>query len=160
MEVRGCVEHPHYNPDSGELESLRNHFEIIDTQAPFPGTYDVEAILVPVNVDHDSVVVRYGADVPAPDPEVPPKMGEPGPTVYEEHTVYFADNRLIAVVAAPPCAEGIGQNTDACSTGFGTSVGGSVTTGMTVATRAGILIGIEEEVQAGFVFATVTVQKA
>ncbi len=159
VEVLGCVEHPHFNPNTGELESVTNHFELIDSRTPVANGFDEEAVLIPVNVDHDSVVIRYGAQ--APDPNMPlPDPGDPQPTLYQEHSVYFGDNRLIAVVAAPPCADDIGQNTDGCSAGFGTSLGGSISLGMTISNRAGVLLGIEEEVQAGFVFATITVQKA
>lgn len=154
VRVVGCVAHPHYNPDTGELESITNHTEEIDRRGSFSSSTDFALVMAP-NVDQDSIVLGLGAVVPNPDAPLP-GPGEPQPTRFEEHTVYFADNRLIAVVAAPPCAEGIGQNTDSCSAGFGTSTGGSISAGVTVAVRAGILVGMEAEVQGGFLFASAT----
>ncbi len=156
IKVIGCEEIPHYNPDTGELESVSNAFESIDSRGPY-GAYNENAIVVATNVDQDSLIVQYGGDVPeytaTPDP------AEPIPMIHEEHTVYFGDNRLIAVVAAPPCADGIGQNLEGCSTGFGTTIGAGLSTGFTVSKRVGALVGVEEEIQGGFVFASVTLQK-
>lgn len=156
IEVTACAETPHYSSVTGELESTSNEFRWISVDAG--GSPSETAIVAAVNVDQDSLVVRYGGDVV--DPSYPGgEPGDPVPTVRLERTVYFADNRLIAVVAAPPCAEGIGQNVDGCSAGFGTTIGGSLSSGISVAVRNGVLVGVEEEIQGGFVFASVTLQK-
>lgn len=158
IDVIACIEHPHYNPDTGELESVSNAFEIVDSLGPYPyAAYSESAVVAAVNVDQDSLVVQYGGNVP--DTASSNTPNESTPTVRMEHSVYFADNRLIAVVAAPPCADGIGQNVDGCSAGFGTMIGAGLTSGFTVAVRGGVLVGVEEEIQGGFVFASITLQK-
>lgn len=156
IEVIACTEHPRYNPSTGELESVSNQFDLIDSRGPY-GAYSENAVVAAVNVDQDSLVVKYGGNVP--DPGSSNGSNEPVSEVHMEYSIYFADNRLIAVVAAPPCADGIGQNVDGCSAGFGTMIGAGLTSGFTVAVRGGVLVGVEEEIQGGFVFASITLQK-
>ncbi len=57
-------------------------------------------IILPVNVDHDGAVLKYSD---------------------AEHDFVFTQPVILAAIAAAPCAEGIGQNLDACSTAWGTS---------------------------------------
>jgi hypothetical protein len=63
-------------------------------------TSPVNPILVPVDVDNDDVVLlRY----------------------QNEHVLDFVEPLVLAVLAAPPCEEGIGQNVDACETTWGSA---------------------------------------
>jgi hypothetical protein len=81
---------------------------------------DVRPLLVPANVDHDSVVMTYVAG---------------------SHELVFTEPLLIAVMAAAPCGEGIGQNLGACSATFGNSEATTVTNEVTVSVFASAYIG-------------------
>jgi hypothetical protein len=82
----------------------------------------LHAILLPVNLDNDTMLLRYAS----------------------EYEFVFTAPVIVAAMAAPPCIEGIGQNTVDCRTSFGSatssgsesessfSVSGSVTTGFSV----------------------------
>jgi hypothetical protein len=79
--------------------------------------------VVPANVNHDSVVLRYSG----------------------EHALVFTEPLVIAALAAAPCAEGIGQNVDACYTAFGnsesTTITGEVTYSLTAKVKTGAVAG-------------------
>ena len=64
----------------------------------------------------------------------------------KSHEVTFGDNALVAVLAAPPCASGINQNTDACATRFGQGTSESWTNGSYLNTKLGIIFGTEVQV--------------
>ncbi len=69
-----------------------------------PGTFN--PLLIAANVDGDSFVVEYAGEV--------------------EYDFVFSEPIIIAALAAPPCGNGIAQNTDACSTAYGTSTSTTV----------------------------------
>jgi hypothetical protein len=84
-------------------------------------------------------------------PERDPDASDPESSVKSE--IVFSDDRIVAVIAAPPCADGIGQNTGNCKMSLGRTSGGSVTTGASFAVWAGVSVGVEAEQVA--LFATV-----
>ncbi len=57
-------------------------------------------IIVPTNVDADGAVLKYSD---------------------AEYRFVFTEPVILAAIAAAPCAEGIGQNLDSCSTAYGIS---------------------------------------
>ncbi len=99
--------------------------------------YPINPILLPVNVDKDSLVLKYSDG---------------------EYKLVFTQPIVIAALAAPPCQNGIGQNTSACYTTFGKaesatidkeqvlSVSASVSAGFKV--TGGVLAQSELEVKA------------
>ncbi len=68
----------------------------------YNGQTKVFPIIVPCNVDKDGLALKYSDG---------------------EYRFVFTEPILIAALAAAPCAEGIGQNTDACVTAFGQTEG-------------------------------------
>ena len=91
---------------------------------------DVRPLLVPANVDLDSVVMAF----------------EPG-----SHELVFTEPMLIAVMAAAPCGEGIGQNLDGCSTTFGNADVTTVTQETTVSVSASAYVGAKTAVNVPWV---------
>jgi hypothetical protein len=91
---------------------------------------NVRPLLVPANVDHDSAVLAYG---PA------------------SHELVFTEPLLVAVMAAAPCSEGIGQNVSACSTTFGNSEATTVTQEFTVSVQASAYVGVKTAANIPFV---------
>jgi Bacterial Ig-like domain len=99
-------------------------------------------LLVPANLDGDSIIVRPSFI----DPEDP--GGPEGRTV--EHRIVFSDDQIIAVLAAAPCYDEDWQNVDMCSTGLGVSVGGTITAGASFSVFAGVSVGVSQDVIAAF----------
>ena len=65
-----------------------------------PDTSHVNPMVVPVDVDNDNVrMVKYT----------------------NQHVLDFTEPIVLAALAAPPCQQGIGQNTDACTTTWGSA---------------------------------------
>lgn len=58
-----------------------------------------------------------------------------------EYQLVFTEPVLIAVLSAPPCAAGLGQNLDACRTSFGTAESDTVETEDTWTITAGVSVG-------------------
>ncbi len=87
-------------------------------------------ILLPVNVDMDSPVLKYSDGA------------------YE---LVFTEPVLIALLAAAPCGEGIGQNIDACSVSFGQTESTMVDASITVSVKAGIHTGVKTAANIPFV---------
>ena len=79
-------------------------------------------IVLPVNVDDDGAVLKYTAAT---------------------HRFVFTEPVIIAAVAAAPCAEGIGQNLDACTTSYGLSHTVSGGADATVTVSAGEFVSFE-----------------
>ena len=96
------------------------------SRVPIAESYNVQAnvrpLLVPANVDHDSAVLAYG---PA------------------SHELVFTEPLLIAVMAAAPCGEGIGQNLGGCSATFGNAQATTVTSEFTVSVQASAYVGVK-----------------
>jgi hypothetical protein len=80
------------------------------------GQARVYPMVIPCNVDKDGLALRYSDG---------------------EYNFVFTEPIIIAALAAAPCANGIGQNTDACVTAFGQSetqdigIDGSITVSAT-----------------------------
>ena len=79
---------------------------------------------MPVNVDHDTALIQYS---------------EP-----ESHLI-FTEPVVIAAIAAPPCQEGIGQNTDACTTSYGNSQSTGTESERSVTLSASLSVGVSFE---------------
>src|SRR5690606_2998683 len=80
--------------------------EIVDRPTN-PAGFDVP-LLIPINVDDDSVVLRVSEPAAA--------SGSAGTS-----QLVFTEPIVHAVLAAAPCAEGIGQNVSECGTRYGTT---------------------------------------
>jgi len=127
-------------------------WETVDERGGSGPGGQTDHVLVPANLDGDSIVFQPNFVDPT-DPG-----GPDGRTV--EHRIVFSNDVIIAVVAAAPCYDEPWQETGACSTGFGTSLGGTITTGASVSAWAWASIGQEFEAQGGFLFFTTTIAKA
>lgn len=79
--------------------------------------------LVPANVDSDGTILKYSGG--------------------EYEGVGYTEPMIIAALAAAPCAEGIGQNLDACSTSYGDSESTTVSSEYTVTYEAGAYGGVK-----------------
>ena len=62
-----------------------------------------------------------------------------------EHTVYWGENSIIAILAAPPCSEDLGQDVGDCSTELGEGTTNSWDKGSYLEVSAGIVLGFESE---------------
>jgi hypothetical protein len=65
------------------------------------------------------------------------------------HRFVLTEPLVLAALAAPPCQLNIGQNTDACTTSWGTARVSGTEAEREVTFKAGITIGFEAEYQAG-----------
>jgi hypothetical protein len=110
---------------AGEWRKLKS----IAVEAP-ASAEDLRPILVPINVNHDSLAIAFDAGT---------------------HTVVFTEPVLIAALAAAPCYSDValGQNLDACRTAYGTANSTTVALEQTLTISAGVIVGIEVEVGAG-----------
>lgn len=103
----------------GKVSTLPVEFK--NSQGP------ANALLVPVNLDKDSTVLKYtGA----------------------EHKLIFTEPVVLAALAAPPCQDGIAQNYDACTTTFGTATSQTVSKDqvLTVSASASVGFKVEDEI--------------
>lgn len=82
----------------------------------------VGPLLVPANVDMDSPVLKYSDG---------------------EYQLVFTEPVIVAVMAAAPCGEGIGQNTDACQVSFGQSQTTMIDASITVSVTASAHVGVK-----------------
>lgn len=80
-----------------------------------PAGFDVP-LIVPVNIDDDSVVLKVS------EPAATSGAGLPG-----AHQLVFTEPIVHTVLAAAPCAEGIGQNVGECGTLYGSTPSPSAT---------------------------------
>ena len=101
---------------------------------------DFRPVLVPVNINHDSLAISFDAG---------------------EHKVIFTEPVLIAALAAAPCYSdaSLGQNLDACRTAYGTAESTTVALENTTTLSAGVVVGIETETSAGGGVGAAVVQK-
>ncbi len=93
----------------------------LDTQT-YNGQTRVFPIIVPCDVDKDGLALKYSDS---------------------EYRFVFTEPILIAALAAAPCAEGIGQNTDACVTAFGQAEGQTGGVDGTVTVSASTFVSFE-----------------
>lgn len=68
---------------------------------------------------------------------------------FVSHEFVLTEPLVLAAIAAPPCAHDIGQNTDACTSSWGTATVSGTDTERDVSYKAGILAGFEMEFGAG-----------
>ena len=87
-------------------------------------------LLVPANVDMDSPVLKYSDG---------------------EYQLVFTEPVIVAVMAAAPCGEGIGQNTGACAASFGQTESSTIDASVTVSVKAGIHTGVKTGANIPFV---------
>ncbi len=86
---------------------------------------NVKPIIMPVNVDTDSLRLRYSEG---------------------EYRFVFTEPIIVAALAAAPCISGAGQNTDACVTSYGLSESTQIGADGTVTVRASTSVGGEVEI--------------
>ncbi len=86
--------------------------------------FDSNPIMVAANADVDGSIMEF---------------------VEGSHSLVYTEPIVLAVLAAPPCLSGDGQNTDACSTSFGnsSSIGTEEELGFTVS--VGVVVGVSVE---------------
>jgi hypothetical protein len=65
------------------------------------------------------------------------------------HRLEFSEPLVLAAIAAPPCKRNIGQNTDACTSSWGTAEVSGTEAEREISYKAGIIVGYEWEAQAG-----------
>jgi FG-GAP-like repeat len=65
------------------------------------------------------------------------------------HQFGFTEPLILAAIAAPPCRFDIGQNTDACTSSWGTAEVTGTDASREISVKAGIIVGYEWEAQAG-----------
>lgn len=88
----------------------------------YNGQSKVFPIIVPCDVDKDGLALKYSEG---------------------EYRFVFTEPILIAALAAAPCADGIGQNTDACVTAFGQTEGQSGGIDGTITVSASTFVSVE-----------------
>lgn len=76
-----------------------------------------------------------------------------------DHTIYTSNNTIIALLAAPPCSEDIGQDTGDCSTEFGHGSTHSWEDGVYVNASVGIVAGFEWEPEVNIPFMKIKLAK-
>lgn len=86
-------------------------------------THAVSTIIVPLNTDGDSPVVRYDG----------------------EHELLFTRPQLIAALASPPYRGDVGQNVDATASTFGTSTSDTVEHSTSLGFTTGFSVGYEAD---------------
>ena len=91
---------------------------------------DIRPVLIPINVNHDSLAIAFDAGT---------------------HSVVFTEPVLIAALAAAPCYDNasLGQNLDACRTAYGTASSTTVALENTLTISAGVIVGFETEISGG-----------
>ncbi|HEY9052428.1 MAG TPA: VCBS repeat-containing protein, partial [Gammaproteobacteria bacterium] len=92
--------------------------------APPASADDIRPLLLPINVNHDSLAISFDEG---------------------EYQLVFTEPVIIAALAAAPCYESLGQNTDACRTAYGTAESTSVAIEDTLTMSAGISVGTSVE---------------
>lgn len=85
-----------------------------------PPADELRPILVPVNVNHDGLAISL----------------EQG-----SYQLVFTEPILIAALAAAPCYDNLGQNTDACRTTYGTAESSTIAFENTTTITAGVSVG-------------------
>ena len=120
LEIWGLSE-----PDAG-LGVVSKEWRMLKSilvEAP-ASTDDLRPLLVPVNVNHDSLAISFDDGT---------------------YQLVFTEPVLIAALAAAPCYESLGQNLDACRTSYGTATSTTVSTDQTLTISAGVKVGMKAE---------------
>ncbi|MDH3346000.1 MAG: hypothetical protein OEL75_02330, partial [Kiritimatiellaceae bacterium] len=71
---------------------------------------------------------------------------------FVSHRLEFSEPLVLAAIAAPPCKLNIGQNTDACTSSWGTAQASGTDAAREISVKAGFTIGFETEWQSGVGF--------
>lgn len=108
--------------DGPSLETAEFREMLVLPTAFYNSQTRVFPIILPTNVDTDGVVLKYSD---------------------AEYRFVFTEPVLIAALAAAPCADGIGQNTDACTTAYGLSQSMQAGVDGTVTVSAGEFVSFE-----------------
>ncbi len=114
------------NIGGGVLRMQWRMLKSIPVAPPASGD-DLRPLLLPINVNHDSLAISFDEG---------------------EYQLVYTEPVLIAALAAAPCYENLGQNADACRTSFGTAKSTSVQTEETFTVTAGVTVGFESEFSA------------
>ena len=122
LEVWGLSE-PDPDLDGGVLAKEWRMLKSIPVEPPASAD-DLRPILLPVNVNHDSLAISFDEG---------------------EYQLVFTEPVLIAALAAAPCYDNLGQNTDACRTSYGTAESTTVSTEQTLTISAGVSVGSSVE---------------
>jgi hypothetical protein len=92
----------------------------IPSNVPANDTSHMNPMVVPVDVDNDDVLLfKYT----------------------NQHLVDFTEPIVLAALAAPPCELGIGQNTDACTTTWGSAASATIDQTFNVTVKGAISFG-------------------
>ncbi len=92
-----------------------------------PGPEPIRPLMVASNVNFDSLAIRFAEG---------------------EYKLIFTEPIIIAALAAAPCANDLGQNSDACRTSFGTATSTTVTEEQVYSVRVSATVGFEAEFSA------------
>ena len=123
LEVWGLSEP---DPDLGVVSMEWRMLKTIPVEPP--ASNDVlRPVLLPINVNHDGLAISFDEG---------------------EYQLVFTEPVLIAALAGAPCYEGLGQNTDACRTAYGTAESTTVELDNTLTVSAGVSVGFEAEFSA------------
>jgi FG-GAP-like repeat len=88
---------------------------------------ELRPLLVPINVNHDGLAISFDAG---------------------SYQLVFTEPVLIATLAAAPCYDDLGQNTDACRTSYGSAESQTVEQEDTLTISAGVTVGVNVEINA------------
>ncbi|MDH5516348.1 MAG: VCBS repeat-containing protein [Gammaproteobacteria bacterium] len=106
-------------------DTLANEWRLLKSIAvDTASAEDTRPLLIPVNVNHDSVSISYDQG---------------------SYQLVFTEPVIIAALAAAPCDANLGQNLDACRTSYGTTESTSVTLEQSLTISAGVSIGVQQE---------------
>ncbi len=94
----------------------------VGTAQAFSPSDALSPLLLSANVDVDSAVLDFSEG---------------------SYQLVFTEPVVIAALAAAPCADGIGQNVDACRTSFGQADSQAVSAELAVSVSAGVHVGIK-----------------
>ncbi|MFZ1862595.1 MAG: VCBS repeat-containing protein [Polyangiales bacterium] len=120
------------NPDSGDPPLTEPIFDrdwrmMSSVATQDPGSEPIRPIILPSNVNYDSLAVRFSEG---------------------EYKLIFTEPIIIAALAGAPCGTDFGQNADACRTSFGKATSTTVTEEQVLSVRASATAGFETEFSA------------
>ncbi|WP_455207237.1 FG-GAP repeat domain-containing protein [Kaarinaea lacus] len=112
------------------IDTLADEWALLNTIAMqvTDSNVDYRPILVAANVDHDSLALQYSAG---------------------EYKLVFTEPVVIAALAAAPCGNDLGQDLDACRTGFGTAESDTIATEDSWSMTAGVSLGFSTSFSVG-----------
>ncbi len=136
VEARGLLsQFDHYDPQHNPVYTSSPAWTVLDTSDGGQIAATGNAVLVAANVDSDSTMVEYN-DVKTN--SLHWKDATPA------HSIFYSDNKLIALLAAPPTKDGIDQNNSSSYTEYGSASSGGQTSSAEVSTSASLIVGFEQ----------------